>query len=102
LAKQRLDTLLVDLDLFLPATGSTTNPGGSGVNQQVIDKPGTEVETSAQIQIKGDRATFPEVVKTPKPWNCLPFRAGRICLDGGISTGGPTACCKLGQKGLRH
>jgi 23S rRNA (cytidine1920-2'-O)/16S rRNA (cytidine1409-2'-O)-methyltransferase len=64
------------------------------VNQQKIDKPGTEVETSAEIQIKerspyvsrgGQKLSLAlEVFEIPV--------TGRICLDGGISTGGFTDC----------
>lgn len=64
------------------------------MNQQVIDKPGTEVETAAQIQIK---ARSPYVSrggeKLAKALEVFAIRVeGRICLDGGISTGGFTDC----------
>lgn len=64
------------------------------VNQQVIDKPGTEIETSAQIQIK---ARSPYVSrggeKLAKALEVFAIPVnGRICLDGGISTGGFTDC----------
>ncbi|MGB7708089.1 MAG: TlyA family RNA methyltransferase [Microcoleus sp.] len=96
MAKQRLDTLLVNLDLCtsrqqaqaLIRTGKVT------VNQQLVDKPGTEVDMAANIQIKersryvsrgGDKlAKALEVFAIPV--------TERICLDGGISTGGFTDC----------
>jgi len=64
------------------------------VNQQVIDKPGTEVETSAQIQIK-ERSPYvsrggEKLAKALKVF-AIPVTE-RICLDGGISTGGFTDC----------
>lgn len=64
------------------------------VNQQLIDKPGTEVETTAQIEIK---ARSPYVSrggeKLAKALEVFAIGVeGRICLDGGISTGGFTDC----------
>jgi 23S rRNA (cytidine1920-2'-O)/16S rRNA (cytidine1409-2'-O)-methyltransferase len=68
--------------------------GKVSINQQIVDKPGTEVDVAAKIQIKersryvsrgGDKlAKALEVFAIPV--------AGRICLDGGISTGGFTDC----------
>ena len=64
------------------------------VNQQVVDKPGTEVAISAQIQVK-QRSPFvsrggEKLVKALQVFQ-IPV-AGRICLDAGISTGGFTDC----------
>jgi len=64
------------------------------VNQQVIDKPGTEIETTAQIQIK-EKSPYvsrggEKLVKALEEF-AIPVE-GRICLDGGISTGGFTDC----------
>lgn len=64
------------------------------VNQQVIDKPGTEVETTAQIKIK-ERSPYvsrggEKLALALKVFG-IPVE-GRICLDGGISTGGFTDC----------
>jgi 23S rRNA (cytidine1920-2'-O)/16S rRNA (cytidine1409-2'-O)-methyltransferase len=96
LAKQRLDTLLVDLDLCASRQQAQAliRTGKVSIDQQVIDKPGTEVDIAANIQIKersryvsrgGDKlAKALEVFAIPV--------AGRICLDGGISTGGFTDC----------
>lgn len=64
------------------------------VNQQLIDKPGTEVDTEAEINIKEK----PPYVsrggeKLIKALNTFQIAVeGRICLDGGISTGGFTDC----------
>ncbi|MEG4317608.1 MULTISPECIES: TlyA family RNA methyltransferase [unclassified Microcoleus] len=96
MAKQRLDTLLVDLDLCTSRQQAQAliRTGKVSIDQQVIDKPGTEVDIAANIQIKersryvsrgGDKlAKALEVFAIPV--------AGRICLDGGISTGGFTDC----------
>ncbi|WP_341738876.1 TlyA family RNA methyltransferase [Microcoleus sp. CAWBG640] len=96
MAKQRLDTLLVNLNLCTSRQQAQAliRTGKVAVNQQVVDKPGTEVDISAQIQIKersryvsrgGDKlAKALEVFAIPV--------TDRICLDGGISTGGFTDC----------
>jgi len=96
LAKQRLDTLLVNLDLCtsrqqaqaLIRTGKVT------VNQQLVDKPGTEVDIVAQIQIK-ERSRYVSRGgdKLAKALEVFAISiTERICLDGGISTGGFTDC----------
>ncbi|MEG4234524.1 TlyA family RNA methyltransferase [Microcoleus sp. Pol11C3] len=96
MAKQRLDTLLVSLDLCSSRQQAQAliRTGKVSINQQVVDKPGTEVDIAAKIQIKersryvsrgGDKlAKALEVFAIPV--------TGRICLDGGISTGGFTDC----------
>ena len=96
MAKQRLDTLLVSLNLCSSRQQAQAliRTGKVSINQQIIDKPGTEVDIAAKIQIKersryvsrgGDKlAKALEVFAIPV--------AGRICLDGGISTGGFTDC----------
>ena len=96
MAKQRLDTLLVDLDLCSSRqlAQRLIQAGEVTVNQQVIDKPGTEVETSAQISVK-ERSPYvsrggEKLAKALRVF-AIPVQ-GRICLDGGISTGGFTDC----------
>ncbi|MCG9890768.1 MAG: TlyA family RNA methyltransferase [Thermosynechococcaceae cyanobacterium MS004] len=64
------------------------------VNHQVVDKPGTAVSTDAEILLK---ARSPYVSrggeKLIKALQTFPIQTmGRICLDGGISTGGFTDC----------
>jgi len=64
------------------------------VNQQVIDKPGTEVDPTATIALK-QRSPFvsrggEKLAKALSEF-AIPV-SGRICLDGGISTGGFTDC----------
>lgn len=96
MAKQRLDTLLVELELCSSRQQAQRliQAGEVMVSQQVIDKPGTEVEITAQIQIK---QRSPYVSRGgEKLARALEFFvisvAGRVCLDGGISTGGFTDC----------
>ncbi|HEY9652700.1 MAG TPA: TlyA family RNA methyltransferase [Coleofasciculaceae cyanobacterium] len=94
--KQRLDTLLVDLNLCLSRQQAQQliRAGEVMVNQQVIDKPGTEVETTADIQIKQKSPYVSrggeKLAKALEEFEISV--AGRICLDGGISTGGFTDC----------
>lgn len=94
--KQRLDTLLVDLNLCSSRQQAQglIRAGEVQVNQQVIDKPGTEVETTAQIHIK-ERSPFVSRGGEKLAKALAEFQiavTGRICLDGGISTGGFTDC----------
>jgi 23S rRNA (cytidine1920-2'-O)/16S rRNA (cytidine1409-2'-O)-methyltransferase len=96
LAKQRLDTLLVELNLSTSRQQAQRliQAGEVMVNQQVIDKPGTVVEASAKIQVK---ARSPYVSrggeKLAKALATFSIQVeDRICLDGGISTGGFTDC----------
>ncbi len=94
--KQRLDLLLVEQQ-HCPSRHQAQQlirAGAVQVNQQVVDKPGTVVDTAAAIAIKtrppyvsrgGEKLAQALVVfGLPVP--------GRICLDGGISTGGFTDC----------
>lgn len=96
MAKKRLDTLLVDLDLCSSRqlAQRLIRAGEVTVNQQVIDKPGTEVETSGQIKIKEkSRYVSRGGEKLAKALEVFAISVQeRICLDGGISTGGFTDC----------
>ena len=96
MAKQRLDTLLVDLNLC-PSRALAQRiirAGEVKVNQEIIDKPGTEVKTTAKIEVKEQ----PPFVsrggkKLIKALQAFEIEVqNRICLDGGISTGGFTDC----------
>lgn len=94
--KQRLDTLLADLNLCSSrqAAQRLIRAGEVMVNQQIIDKPGTEVSTTAEIKIK-EKSPYvsrggEKLAKALEEFG-IPV-AGRICLDGGISTGGFTDC----------
>ena len=94
--KQRLDTLLVELELCSSRTLAQRliQAGEVRVNGQVVDKVGTEVDSNAQIQVK---AKLPYVSrggeKLAKALSVFAIAVtDRICLDGGISTGGFTDC----------
>jgi 23S rRNA (cytidine1920-2'-O)/16S rRNA (cytidine1409-2'-O)-methyltransferase len=96
MAKQRLDTLLVELELCSSRQQAQRliQAGEVNVNQQIIDKSGTEVETTAQIQIK-ERSPYvsrggEKLALALKVFG-IPVER-RVCLDGGISTGGFTDC----------
>lgn len=96
MAKQRLDTLLAELDLCSSRQQAQRliQAGEVMVNQQIIDKPGTEVDITAQIQVK-ERSPYVSRggEKLAKALEFFSISvAGRICLDGGISTGGFTDC----------
>lgn len=94
--KQRLDTLLVDLELCSSRQEAQRliRAGEVMVNQQLIDKPGTEIETTAEIQIKQKSPYVSrggeKLAKALEEFG-IPVE-GRVCLDGGISTGGFTDC----------
>jgi 23S rRNA (cytidine1920-2'-O)/16S rRNA (cytidine1409-2'-O)-methyltransferase len=96
LVKQRLDVLLVELALCSSRQQAQRliQAGEVIVDEMVVDKPGTEVEVSARIQIK-ERSRFVsrggEKLAKALDVFAIPV-AGRICLDGGISTGGFTDC----------
>jgi 23S rRNA (cytidine1920-2'-O)/16S rRNA (cytidine1409-2'-O)-methyltransferase len=102
--KQRLDTLLVELNLCdsRQQAQRLIQAGEIKVNQQVIDKPGTSVDPTATIEVK---ARSPYVSrggeKLAKALSEFDLNVSdRICLDGGISTGGFTDC--LLQAGARQ
>lgn len=94
--KQRLDTLLVELNLCesRQLAQRLIRAGEVRVNQQLVDKPGTEVDITAEIQVK-TRSPFvsrggEKLIKALT--NFTMSVQNRICLDGGISTGGFTDC----------
>lgn len=96
MVKQRLDTLLVELNLCTSRALAQRliQAGEVMVNQQIVDKAGTEVDITAQIKIK-ERSRFvsrggEKLIKALEMF-AIPT-VGRICLDGGISTGGFTDC----------
>jgi 23S rRNA (cytidine1920-2'-O)/16S rRNA (cytidine1409-2'-O)-methyltransferase len=96
LAKQRLDLLLVERELCdsRQQAQRLIRAGDVQVNHQVVDKPGTDISLDAEILIK---ARSPYVSrggeKLAKALTTFPVEVSdRICLDGGISTGGFTDC----------
>lgn len=72
------------------------------VNQQMVDKPGTPVDPAAQIRVKQrSRYASRGGEKLAKALAVFEISvADRVCLDGGISTGGFTDC--LLQAGARQ
>jgi 23S rRNA (cytidine1920-2'-O)/16S rRNA (cytidine1409-2'-O)-methyltransferase len=102
--KLRLDVLLVDRKLCesRPQAQRLIQAGEVRVNQQVMDKAGTQVDVTAEIEVKA-RARFvsrggEKLAKALAQFGIDP--TDRICLDGGISTGGFTDC--LLQSGARQ
>jgi 23S rRNA (cytidine1920-2'-O)/16S rRNA (cytidine1409-2'-O)-methyltransferase len=96
LVKQRLDILLVELNLCSSRALAQRliQAGEVSVNNQVVDKSGTEVDVSAKIKVK-ERSPFVsrggEKLSKALSVFAIPV-VERICLDGGISTGGFTDC----------
>jgi 23S rRNA (cytidine1920-2'-O)/16S rRNA (cytidine1409-2'-O)-methyltransferase len=94
--KQRLDVLLVERNLCdsRQQAQRLIRAGEVKVNQQVIDKPGTEVDPAAQVELRqkspyvsrGGEKLAKAIAQFQIPIT------GRVCLDGGISTGGFTDC----------
>ena len=103
MAKSRLDNLLVQLNLCSSRQQAQRciRAGEVKVNQHIVDKPGTEIDPKATIELL---AKPPYVSRGgEKLAKALKFFAinveNRICLDGGISTGGFTDCLlKAGAK----
>jgi 23S rRNA (cytidine1920-2'-O)/16S rRNA (cytidine1409-2'-O)-methyltransferase len=96
LAKQRLDVLLVERELCTSRQQAQRliRAGEVMVQQQVIDKPGTEVDITAPITVK-ERSPFvsrggEKLAKALQEFSITV--TDRVCLDGGISTGGFTDC----------
>ncbi len=93
--KQRLDLLLVDRGL-VPSREQAQRAIRAGwvlVNEVVSDKPGTEVPTDAPIRLK-EQYGFVSRGGEKLAGAIEEFGINvtdRVCLDGGISTGGFTA-----------
>ncbi len=96
MAKQRLDVRLVELGLVSSREQAqkVIRAGWVQVNQQVIDKPGTDVAADAVILVK-ERAPFVSRGGEKLAGALADFGINlsqRVCFDGGISTGGFTDC----------
>ena len=96
MTKQRLDTLLVELNLCdsRQRAQRLIQAGEVKVNHQVVDKAGTAVDTAAVIEVKA-RSPFVSRggEKLAKALATFDIEVSdRLCLDGGISTGGFTDC----------
>lgn len=104
MAKQRLDTVLVERGLCetRQQAQGMIRAGAVQVNDQVVDKPGTPIAPAAQVKVK---ARSPYVSrggeKLAKGLDTFGVAVtDRVCLDGGISTGGFSDC--LLQRGARQ
>ncbi|MEB3219418.1 MAG: TlyA family RNA methyltransferase [Nostocales cyanobacterium 94392] len=94
--KQRLDILLVELGLSSSRQQAQRliQAGEVQVDNQLVDKAGTSVDVAAEIKVK-QKSRFvsrggEKLVKALDTF-AIPVEE-RICLDGGISTGGFTDC----------
>jgi len=102
--KQRLDMILVERNLCESRQQAqrVIRAGEVKVNQQVVDKPGTEIDLAALVEVRQKPPYVSrggeKLAKAIAHFN-LPI-TDRICLDGGISTGGFTDC--LLQAGAAH
>jgi 23S rRNA (cytidine1920-2'-O)/16S rRNA (cytidine1409-2'-O)-methyltransferase len=96
LAKQRLDTLLVDKNLCTSRALAQRliQAGEVTVNGAVVDKAGTEIDVSAEVKVKArSRFVSRGGEKLTKALEYFSINVEeRICLDAGISTGGFTDC----------
>ncbi len=104
MTKQRLDTLLVELNLCASRASAQRSIGAGKVkvNDEIVDKSGTQVEVTAKIELQPHPPYVSrggeKLAKAIAEFNINV--KDRICLDGGISTGGFTDC--LLQAGARR
>lgn len=96
LKKQRLDLLLVERNLCTSRQLAQRwiQAGEVRVNGEVVDKSGTAILVTATVEVKA-RARFVSRggEKLAKALDVFQIATlDRICLDGGISTGGFTDC----------
>lgn len=94
--KKRLDVLLVDLGLAPSREQAQkfVRAGWVQVDRTVVDKPGTEVKVEAEILVKA-RSPYVSRGGEKLAGALAEFKIDlrdRVCLDGGISTGGFTDC----------
>jgi 23S rRNA (cytidine1920-2'-O)/16S rRNA (cytidine1409-2'-O)-methyltransferase len=96
LSKERLDILLVKQNLCdsRSLAQKLIRAGKVKVKQQIIDKPGTEIEATEIIEVEKRQPYVSRGgEKLAKALEIFPITIKeRICLDGGISTGGFTDC----------
>ncbi len=94
--KQRLDRRLVELGLVASRQQAQQliRAGRVRGGGEVLDKPGTEVAESLSLEVEQPpRFVSRGGEKLAGALAALPIRVeGRVCLDGGISTGGFTDC----------
>ncbi len=94
--KERLDRRLVDLGLVASRQQAQQliRAGRVRGGGEVLDKPGTEVADSLALEVEQPpRFVSRGGEKLEGALSALPIQVeGRVCLDGGISTGGFTDC----------
>ena len=94
--KQRLDVLLVELGLSSSRQQAQRliQAGEVLVDNELVDKAGTSVDVAAEIRVKQkSRFVSRGCEKLAKALDYFSISVeGRVCLDGGISTGGFTDC----------
>lgn len=95
--KERLDALLTAKGFFesRAKAQAAIMAGQILVNEQKIDKPGTQVPEEAAIRILGDKLPYVSRggLKLEKALNIFPISvAGKVVADIGASTGGFTDC----------
>jgi len=94
--KERLDRRLVDLGLVASRQQAQQliRAGRVRGGGEVLDKPGTEVPETLRLEVEQPpRFVSRGGEKLEGALTALPLQvAGRVCLDGGISTGGFTDC----------
>ncbi|MBL90909.1 MAG: TlyA family rRNA (cytidine-2'-O)-methyltransferase [Myxococcales bacterium] len=103
--KKRLDVLLIEkgLEESRSKAAARIMAGQVVVNDQMIDKPGTQVKADAHIRLKGKGLPFVSRggLKIEGAFGHWPIPTeNRICLDVGASTGGFTDF--LLQKGAQR
>ena len=97
MAKKRLDVLLTERGLVESrqrAQGIIMS-GLVYVNQQKVDKAGTQIEEAAQIEVRGNDLPYVSRggLKLEKALKVFPLELeGKIAIDAGASTGGFTDC----------
>lgn len=103
MSKERLDILLTEKQLCETRTiaQKMIRAGKVRVKQQIIDKPGTLINIESLIEVEAEPLFVSrggeKLVKALDEFS-INLEA-RICLDGGISTGGFTDC--LFQRGAK-
>ncbi|MDM7952598.1 MAG: TlyA family RNA methyltransferase [Cyanobium sp. CZS 25K] len=94
--KERLDRRLVDLGLVASRQQAQQliRAGRVRAGGEVLDKPGTEVAETLRLEVEQPpRFVSRGGEKLAGALEALPIQvSSRVCLDGGISTGGFTDC----------
>ncbi len=102
--KERLDVLLTQQDLCTSRSlaQKLIRAGKVKVKERIVDKPGTLIDVTSEIQVQAKPPFVSrggeKLVKALDEFEI--DVKNRICLDGGISTGGFTDC--LLQKGAKQ